>query len=50
LLFDLAIDEKDIGGDTTADRMRELIKYMERRDRIPDLVAAIGEKRPYLDA
>jgi hypothetical protein len=49
LLFDLAIDEKDIGGDTTADRMRELIKYIERRDRIPDLVAAIGEKRPYLD-
>jgi GTPase SAR1 family protein len=49
LLFDLAIDEKDIGGDTTADRMREIIKYMERRDRIPDLVTAIGENRPYLD-
>jgi hypothetical protein len=50
LLFDLHIDEKDIGGDSTTEKMRELIKYIERRDRVPELVAAIGEKRPYLDA
>ena len=48
LLFDLNIDVKDIGGNTTIEKMRELIKYMERRNRALDLVAAIREKRPYL--
>ena len=48
LLFDLEIDPIDIGGEATADKMRELVKYMQRRNRTADLVAAIGEKRPYL--
>jgi hypothetical protein len=49
LLFDLHVDEKDIGGASTIEKMRELVKYMERRDRVPDLVAAIREKRPHID-
>ena len=48
LLFDLDIEPIDISGDSTADKMRELVKYAQRHNRTADLVAAIGEKRPYL--
>ena len=48
LLFDLDIEPIDIGGEATADKMRELVKYAQRHNRTADLVAAIGEKRPYL--
>jgi hypothetical protein len=49
LLFDLHINQNDIGGDSITEKIRELIKYMERRDGVPELVAAIREKRPHMD-
>lgn len=49
LLFELDVDRKDIGGETGSDQMRECVLFMERNGRLADLVAAMGEKRPYTD-
>ena len=49
LLFELDVDRKDIGGETVTDQMREGVLFMERNGRLADLVAALGEKRPYTD-
>ena len=49
LLFELGINKNDIGGETITDQMRECIAYMERHNKMAELVAAIGKKRPYLD-
>jgi hypothetical protein len=49
LLFELDVDRKDIGGEAVSDQMRECVLSMERNGRLADLVAAMGEKRPYTD-
>lgn len=46
LLFELDVDRKDIGGETTSDQMRECVLFMERNGRLAELVAAMGAKRP----
>jgi hypothetical protein len=39
LCFDLGIEYDDLPGKGRADKARELVAYLERRDRIPDLIA-----------
>ena len=46
LCFDLAIDYENVPGDSKADTARELIEYLKRRDRIPELIAAGERLRP----
>ena len=43
LCFDLGIEYDDLPGEGRADRARELVAYLERRDRISDL-KEIGER------
>jgi hypothetical protein len=43
LCFDLGIEYDDLPGEGRADKARELVAYLERRDRIPDLIE-IGER------
>lgn len=49
LLSELDVNRNDIGGETITDQMRECVAYMDRRNRIPELVAAIRRERPYMD-
>ncbi|MCB9419782.1 MAG: GTP-binding protein [Ardenticatenaceae bacterium] len=49
LLFELGVNKNDIGGETITDKMRECIAYMERHNRVAELVAAIRKKRPRMD-
>jgi hypothetical protein len=46
LCFDLGVDYDDLPGQGRASKARELIRYLERRDRIPDLVSFGGQMRP----
>jgi internalin A len=49
LLFELGIGKEEIGGETAVEQMRACITYMERRNRMADLAAAIRKKRPRMD-
>ncbi|MCA9964784.1 MAG: leucine-rich repeat domain-containing protein [Anaerolineales bacterium] len=49
LLFELGISKNDIGGETVTEQMQELMTYMERRNRMVELVEVIGKKRPFLN-
>ena len=46
LCFDLGLDYDDLPGEGRASKARELIRYLERRGRIPDLVTVGGQMRP----
>ena len=46
LCFDLGVDYDDLPGQGKASKARELIRYLERRGRIPDLVTVGGQMRP----
>lgn len=46
LCFDLGIDDEDVPGTTKSEKARELVRYMERRGRLSDLIAAIRKARP----
>ena len=46
LCFDLGIDYDGLPGEGKANKARELVAYLERRRRIPELVAKIKEMRP----
>jgi hypothetical protein len=46
LIYDLNITEDDIHGNTRETRAKNLVEYMERRKRLPELVAKLREKRP----
>jgi hypothetical protein len=46
LCFDLSIDYDDLPATGKANKVRELVKYLERRDRIPDLESAVRRQRP----
>ena len=48
LAFELAIDLDDIGGQSKQAQARELVEYMARRDRLPDLERAVRQARPSL--
>jgi hypothetical protein len=44
--FDLGVDWDELGGETKSARARELIAYLQRRNRLGDLIAAIETSRP----
>jgi len=46
LSFDLGIDYDGLLVEGKANKALELIRYLERRNRIPDLVAVISKQRP----
>lgn len=46
LCFDLGVDYDDLPGEAKVDKARELVSYMERRNRIPELVAMGRRLRP----
>ena len=46
LCFDLNIDYDDLPATGKANKIRELIKYLERRNRIQDLESAVRRQRP----
>ena len=48
LLFELGIGKNDIGGESTAEQMRECVEFAERNNKYQDLVTVIASKRPHL--
>ena len=46
LAFDLRVDFENLPGHGKKDKARELILYLERRSRIPDLVSELCKLRP----
>lgn len=45
LCFDLDIDAEDVPGTTKPEKARELVRFMDRRGHLPDLIAAIRKAR-----
>jgi len=48
LLFELDVDQAEFHG-SLEDQRRECVQYMQRHNRLADLVALIGYKRPRMD-
>jgi hypothetical protein len=46
LCFELEVDYEDLRGDSKSAKARELVAYLDRHNRLPDLRALVGEKRP----
>jgi hypothetical protein len=46
LCFDLGVDYESLSGEGKADRARELIGYLQRRKRIPELIVKGEKQRP----
>ncbi|MCB9420127.1 MAG: hypothetical protein H6667_09995 [Ardenticatenaceae bacterium] len=46
---ELAINIEDLAGAGKQEKIFELIQYLERRNRLPDLVRVLNEQRPDLD-
>lgn len=46
LCFDLSVDYDSLPGEGKANKARELVAYLERRGRIPELVALGRQQRP----
>ena len=46
LCFDLGLDFESLPGSDKAGKARELVTYLERRGRIPDLIAVCRARRP----
>jgi hypothetical protein len=44
--FELDIDYEDLGGRGRADKARELVKHLQRRGRLSELIAYIDRERP----
>jgi len=49
LTFILGVDYDSLGGEGISGKARELIAYMNRRDRIEELVRVIQMERPYME-
>jgi hypothetical protein len=49
LCVDLGIDYEDIPGDGKDSLVRELVAYVERRGRLPELIAYVQRARPHLN-
>ena len=47
LIFELGIQDGDIHGNSNEARAKNLIEYMERRNRLPELINKLREKRPH---
>ena len=48
IMFDLGVDYEDFGGNTKKSQARELVLYLDRRDRLHDLVTIMQELRPVM--
>ena len=46
LCFDLGVDYENLPGQTKADKARELVEYMQRRNRLADLIQLCQQLRP----
>ncbi|MCX6033292.1 MAG: hypothetical protein NT169_28925 [Chloroflexi bacterium] len=46
LCFELGVDDEELPGKTHGDKARELIRYLEHRERLDDLSAAVARLRP----
>jgi internalin A len=46
LCFDLGIEYEDLTGDGRSGNMRELLRHVERHNRLPDLVHLLQQQRP----
>ena len=49
LVFDLGLNHEDISGDTVRARTRELIAFLEKRERLSELIAWARRERPNID-
>jgi hypothetical protein len=49
LCFDLGVDYDDLPAEGKAEKARELVAYLERRERISELVEMLRERRPDVD-
>ena len=49
LCFDIGIDYEDLAGDTKTDKARELVKFVYRTGRIPEILKHCQELRPHVD-
>ena len=49
LAFDLGLNHEDISGDTVRARTRELIAFLEKRERLSELIAWARRERPTID-
>jgi len=49
LCFDLGVDYDDLPAEGKAEKARELVAYLERRERISELVAILRTRRPDVD-
>lgn len=47
LCYDLSIDYEEIGGTVKKSMTRELLSYVERRERLDDLITYARKKRPH---
>jgi hypothetical protein len=48
LCCDLGADYEDLPGEGRADKARELVAYMQRRGRVPEIASLCAEWRPHL--
>ncbi len=46
LIFEVGIDYDDLAGETKTAKLRELIRYMERQDQLPRLLAHLRDRYP----
>ena len=49
LYFDLNIYFDDLPGETRTDKARELIEFMTRQERLPQLLTLLQKERPFAD-
>lgn len=49
LSFELNVNYEDLNGRTYRDKLRELITYLQRRQRLPDLLNACQQQRPRVE-
>lgn len=48
LCFDLGIDFEELPGEKKSEKSQALILLLERRDRLPELITWLAEKRPHV--
>ena len=48
LCFDLHINDQNLPGETLLGKARELVQYLERYNRLPELLPRLKELRPHM--
>ncbi|MCP4418853.1 MAG: hypothetical protein GY805_19730 [Chloroflexi bacterium] len=46
LCFDMGLEYEELPGDTRTTKMHGLIEYLQRRGKLPKLLAEVSEQRP----